>query len=114
MKPVLGQALVEYAVFIAVVIAALIGAQFYVKRGLMGRFRQAQTSIGDEYVPGRTDADQTTTLTRRETETFTATDNPDKPGFKQFTNSSETAQDETKRSGFEEVHDEPSRKLFDP
>lgn len=53
------QSTLEYAVIIAVVVAALIAMQAYVKRGLQGKYRQASDDIGEQYSPGRTTSNQT-------------------------------------------------------
>lgn len=47
----------EYAVFIAVIIAALVGMQFYVKRAVCGRYRQAADVFGSgrQYEPNVTE-----------------------------------------------------------
>jgi Flp pilus assembly pilin Flp len=47
---------VEYAVFLVVVIAALIGMSIYVKRALMGRWRQVGDTFGagQQFEPGKT------------------------------------------------------------
>jgi Flp pilus assembly pilin Flp len=41
-----GQGTAEYAILVALVVAAIVGMQTYVKRGLQGRYKDA----GDEYV----------------------------------------------------------------
>lgn len=46
-----GQSTVEYAVTIAAVIAALLGMQVYIKRGMSGRLRDAADSLGEQYAP---------------------------------------------------------------
>ena len=69
-----GQSTLEYAILIAVVVAAAIGMQIYVKRGLQGRLRQSAEQVGDQFTligdGGTTYASkfQTTALsTRRDT-----------------------------------------------
>ncbi len=54
-----GQSTLEYAVVIAVVTAALLGMQFFMKRGVQGRLRSATDDIGEQYVPGQVVADHT-------------------------------------------------------
>lgn len=46
----------EYAVLIAVLVAALIGMQAYVRKAISGRWREAADSIGFgmQYEPGLT------------------------------------------------------------
>jgi len=45
------QSVLEYAVLIACVAAALIAMQIYMKRGNQGRLRQASDAIGEQYAP---------------------------------------------------------------
>lgn len=49
-----GQTLSEYAVLMAVVVAALLAMQIYMKRGFSGRLRAAADSVGEQYAPRRT------------------------------------------------------------
>jgi len=56
------QSTVEYAVLFACVVAALIGMQFYIKRGTQGRFREASDSIGAQYAPKSVNSEITTTV----------------------------------------------------
>ena len=46
-----GQSTVEYAVMIAVIIAALLAMQIYVKRGAMGKLRDVADQIGEQFTP---------------------------------------------------------------
>ncbi len=64
-----GQSTLEYAVLIAVVAAAAIGMQIYVKRGIQGRLRQSADQVGEQFTPiGYTAKYETTTKsTRKET-----------------------------------------------
>lgn len=56
--------MIEYSVIIACVIAALVGMQIYIKRGIQGRLRQASDEIGEQYAPmDTTSTGITTTLT---------------------------------------------------
>ncbi len=55
------QSTVEYAVLIACIAAALIGMQFYLKRGIQGRLRQGGDEIGQQYSAGNTGSTTTTT-----------------------------------------------------
>lgn len=55
-KTIKAQSILEYAVIIAVVVAALLAMQIYVKRSFQGRFRQAADSIGEQYAPKNTDS----------------------------------------------------------
>lgn len=49
------QSTLEYAVIIAVVIAALLAIQIYMKRGVEGKLRESTDSIGEQF-----DANNTT------------------------------------------------------
>ncbi len=61
-----GQSTLEYAVLIAVVAAAAIGMQIYVKRGLQGRLRQSADQVGEQFTPvGYTSKFQTVTKSTR-------------------------------------------------
>jgi hypothetical protein len=51
------QAILEYAVVISCVVAALIAMQTYIKRGIQGRLREQADSIGRQYERGNTTAD---------------------------------------------------------
>ncbi|MDD4986873.1 MAG: hypothetical protein PHQ43_14080 [Dehalococcoidales bacterium] len=48
------QSTLEYAIIVAVVVAALIAMQVYVKRGMQGGLRNQSANIGEEYCPGQT------------------------------------------------------------
>ena len=56
-----GQSTLEYAVLIVVIIAALIAMQVYLKRGIQGGLREKSDQIGDQYSPGYTTTNMTTT-----------------------------------------------------
>lgn len=51
-----GQSTIECAFLVAILIAAAIGMQVYVKRGFMGRYKQLFESSGDAYIPKGTTA----------------------------------------------------------
>jgi hypothetical protein len=53
----IGQVVVEYAVFFAICVAAMIAMQIYVKRGIAGGYRGAADSFGRQYAPNMTDSD---------------------------------------------------------
>lgn len=57
------QSTVEYAVLVACVVAALLGMQIYMKRGIQGKLRQGSDEIGEQYAPLSTDSSITTNLT---------------------------------------------------
>lgn len=44
-----GQSLLEYAFLVAIVAAAFIGMQHYIKRSVQGRAKQAADNIGEPY-----------------------------------------------------------------
>jgi len=66
-----GQGTLEYAVIIAVIVAALLTMQIYIKRGLQGRFRQASDDIGDQFSPGITTGGYTTVINAQSNEQVT-------------------------------------------
>ncbi len=49
-----GQTVIEISVLTAVVVAALVGMQIYLKRGVSGRWREAADAIGEQYAPRHT------------------------------------------------------------
>ncbi|RJP27418.1 MAG: class III signal peptide-containing protein [Candidatus Omnitrophota bacterium] len=55
-----GQSTLEYALIIAVIIAALIAMQTYFKRGLQGRLKQASDDVGEQFSSGASYYDYTT------------------------------------------------------
>ena len=66
-----GQTAVEYAVLLAVLVAALLAMQIYMKRGVSGRLREAADSIGEQYAPRNTTGNFTLTLSSKtKTESF--------------------------------------------
>ncbi|UCB56779.1 MAG: hypothetical protein JSV30_06195 [Candidatus Omnitrophota bacterium] len=58
------QTLLEYALVIACVAAALMAMQFYVKRAVQGRLRTAADQIGEQYEPGDVTGGFTVTVDR--------------------------------------------------
>jgi len=62
------QSTLEYAILIFVVVAALIVMQIYVKRGIQGRMRESSDQIGEQYSPGFTTSNYTTTRDTNTTE----------------------------------------------
>jgi len=56
-----GQSTLEYAVIIAVVVAALVGMQAYIKRGLQGKMKESTDQIGEQFSPGHTSMNSTIT-----------------------------------------------------
>ena len=63
-----GQSVVEYAVMIAVVIAALIALNIYIKRGFMGRYRSYGDQAGTQFsfASGNTNITETVNSAREE------------------------------------------------
>ena len=72
-----GQSTLEYAVVIAVVVAALLAMQIYMKRGVQGKMRSATDQIGDQYRPQNTTSNYTSASfsKRRETVEFDGSSN---------------------------------------
>ena len=74
MRKTRGQSVAEYAILIGVVIAAIIGMQLYVKRGLQGKTRAVMDAFADkerggitsklQYEPYYTAAGDITTTTK--------------------------------------------------
>ena len=64
-----GQTTVEYAVFCVALIAALLGMAVYIRRGIAGKLRDTANSIGEQYGPGETTSNLTTTVTGTTTTT---------------------------------------------
>ncbi len=67
-----GQSTLEYAIIIAVVAAALLAMQVYIKRGIQGKLRSSTDEIGEQYSPGLTTGSYTTTTGTTSTESRTA------------------------------------------
>ncbi len=53
----IGQSTLEYAVLIVIIIAALLGVNIYMKRGLQGKMRATTDEIGSQYAPGNVKAE---------------------------------------------------------
>jgi len=51
-----GQSIMETALLILVIAAALFAMQVYLKRGMQGRLRSASSSIGEQYDPEATNS----------------------------------------------------------
>ena len=94
------QSTLEYAILILVVVAALIVMQIYVKRGIQGRMRESSDQIGEQYSPGYTTSNYTTTRNTSTRELFGVDENGTAVAgqtLRQF------KKDETNRSGSETV-----------
>lgn len=57
-----GQSVVEFTVLLIVIIGALIAMQFYIKRGLQGRWKASLDDFGDQYDPRLTNSNVVTTV----------------------------------------------------
>jgi len=90
-----GQSTLEYAVLIAVVVGALLAIQVYVKRGVQGRFKQAADDIGEQFSPGYSGYNYTTTsLSSSHEESTSALQNA--TGSAMSTTTSNVGQNQTK------------------
>ena len=99
-----GQSTLEYAVLIAVVAAAAIAMQIYVKRGIQGRLRSSADSIGEQYAPGHTTSTFATKVTATRTEDV----------FEQGSTKTSAIDEVTERSGNETVQEHyDGARLFD-
>jgi cytoskeletal protein RodZ len=49
LKAMRGQSLLEYAILMVIIIAALLTLQVYIKRGIQGRLKSSTDDIGDQY-----------------------------------------------------------------
>lgn len=49
-----GQSILEYAMIVAVVVAALLAIQIYMKRGVQGKLRSSVDDIGAQFDAGKT------------------------------------------------------------
>jgi Flp pilus assembly pilin Flp len=56
-----GQTTLEYAVIIAVVVAALVAMQIYMKRGVEGKLRDSTDKIGEQFEASNTGVSRNTT-----------------------------------------------------
>jgi exopolysaccharide biosynthesis protein len=68
LRKIKGQSTLEYAILIAVIIAALLAMQNFVKRGVQGRLRSTAVDVAggseyDLYEPGYTNTDEQVTST---------------------------------------------------
>ena len=65
--------MIEFATLIAVIVAAVIAMQIYMKRGVQGRLRSAVDSISDPYDAKNTNSD-TTLMTNSQSKSETTLD----------------------------------------
>lgn len=71
-----GQSTLEYGVIIAVVVAALLAMQMYMKRGLQGRLGQAADDVGEQFSPLHTTKSSSISTNVQSTETVSGGANP--------------------------------------
>jgi uncharacterized protein (UPF0333 family) len=78
-----GQSTLEYAIIVAVVVAALFAIQIYMKRGVQGKLRQSTDDIGAQFEANATGTQvdfeitqQTTSVQTIENQTTTSTLQP--------------------------------------
>jgi len=64
------QTTLEYAILIGVVVAGLIAMQTYIKRGVQGKLKDSADSMGEQFSPGYTLSDSSTTSFTHSTDTF--------------------------------------------
>lgn len=105
------QSMVEYAMVMACVVAALITMQFYVKRAIQGRVRESADTIGEQYAPRHMNSQITVTQTGNTTvkaEAVVDPTDPNKFGLK----TTSTTNEATTRTGYENVG-KFEDKLFD-
>jgi len=71
-----GQSTLEYAILIAIIVAALLAMQIYIKRGIQGKLRSSADSIGEQYSAGNMTSKYTTEQVgeMKTNETFGLTD----------------------------------------
>ena len=100
----------EMALLLIAVVAAILGMQIYVKRGLAGRLRLAAESLGDPYVPGRTTSFEVTTLQSNREETVIELGNGSVESRALLTSSNSS--DVTSRTINETITDEPTTDIF--
>ena len=60
------QSTLEYALLIGVVVGALLTMQNYLKRSVMGKMQSVADNIGDQYSPGHTWRNETSTMNANE------------------------------------------------
>ena len=68
-----GQSTVEYAIVITVIIAALLAMQIYIKRGAMGKLKDATDQIGEQFSPATATSNITRNYNSDRTENLNAT-----------------------------------------
>lgn len=94
--------MLEYAMVIACIAAALLTMQHYIKRSIQGRVRESADTIGEQYAPGHMESYITITQTGKTTITAEQVVDPlnaGKFGLKTTSKTDET----TTRAGYENV-----------
>ena len=94
------QTTLEYAVIIAVIVAALLTMQVYIKRSLQGKLRSAADEIGQQYDPKNTTGNFTIELSSDMT---TQVESEEEEGKRKTTTTVTTNSQEEKRYGSETV-----------
>lgn len=64
-----GQSTLEYALVIAVIVAALIAMQTYIKRGFQGKMKASVDDVGEQFSAGASTYEYNTTSTAESDET---------------------------------------------
>ena len=67
-----GQSTLEYVILVGFIVAALIAMGVYIKRGYQGRLKESTDQVGQQYSPGYTNSNYTTTTNVAQTETVNA------------------------------------------
>lgn len=101
-----GQTAVEYGVLLAVLVAALVGMQIYLKRGTMGKLRSSADQIGEQYAPKHTSSKFTVTTHSDTLSTSTLKKDQDLGGGQKgdvMVNQNIIKQETSSRSGSETV-----------
>jgi hypothetical protein len=57
-----GQSIIEFTVLLIIVIGVFIAMQFYVKRGIQGRWKSSLDDFGEQYDPRLTNANVVTRI----------------------------------------------------
>lgn len=65
-----GQSTLEYAILIVIIIGALLSIQYYIKRGMQGRWKSNTDDIGDQFSPGNMFSNTTKNVGSTSNETF--------------------------------------------
>lgn len=95
-----GQTSLEFAVIIAVIVAALLSMQIYIKRGIQGKLKTAADDLGQQYDPQNTTSDMTISLNSDVTTTLESAEDE---GELKTTTTVTTNNETERRYGFETV-----------